>query len=183
MVGEKYIDPDAYENSEDYGTDQSRDEGFDYDNARFVRWIEPGYYSGSPNENDPRYVYSYPPMQDTPGYGGSNTPGTRTPPLLRQRALGQFQYGHVRRLGAGDQLYDRPAGPFPPRLPQRRRAGRRQGGTVLSAGPSNWSLELEKRRLADQLVCQDRAPGCRVFTGGEGHAASFSAAWESPPEE
>jgi prepilin-type N-terminal cleavage/methylation domain-containing protein/prepilin-type processing-associated H-X9-DG protein len=76
MVGEKYIDPDAYENSEDYGTDQSRDEGFDYDNARFVRWIEPGYYSGSPNENDPRYEYSYPPMQDTPGYGGSNTPGS-----------------------------------------------------------------------------------------------------------
>ena len=75
MVGEKYLNPDGYENSGDYGTDQSWDEGFDYDNARFVRWIGPGYYEGNPNENDPRYHYTYPPLQDTPGYGGSGTPG------------------------------------------------------------------------------------------------------------
>jgi prepilin-type N-terminal cleavage/methylation domain-containing protein/prepilin-type processing-associated H-X9-DG protein len=75
LIGEKYLNPDGYLNSADYGTDQSWDEGFDYDNARIVRWIGPGYYSGSPDENDARYRYNYNPRQDTPGYGGSGAPG------------------------------------------------------------------------------------------------------------
>ena len=72
LMGEKYLNPDGYLNSGDYGTDQRWDEGFDWDNARFVRWIGPSppYYSGSPNENDPRYTYFYP-MPDTPGAGRS----------------------------------------------------------------------------------------------------------------
>ena len=75
LVGEKYLNPDGYFNSGDYGTDDTWDEGFDYDNARITRWIVPGYYGGSPNENDPRYSYNYTPVQDTPGYGGSGSPG------------------------------------------------------------------------------------------------------------
>ena len=74
LMGEKYLNPDGYENSGDYGTDDTWDEGFDWDNARFVRWIGPSppYYSGSPDENDPRYTYFYP-MPDTPGAGGAGS--------------------------------------------------------------------------------------------------------------
>jgi prepilin-type N-terminal cleavage/methylation domain-containing protein/prepilin-type processing-associated H-X9-DG protein len=65
LVGEKYLNPDGYETSGDYGTDQTWDEGFDWDNARFVRF-------GATSPDDNSYTYFYP-MQDTPGAGGAGT--------------------------------------------------------------------------------------------------------------
>ncbi len=64
LVGEKYLNPDGYENSSDYGTDDTWDEGFDWDNVRFVRF-------GFSNPDDSTYIYFHP-LQDTPGYGGAD---------------------------------------------------------------------------------------------------------------
>jgi prepilin-type processing-associated H-X9-DG protein/prepilin-type N-terminal cleavage/methylation domain-containing protein len=63
LVGEKYLNPDGYENSADYGNDNTWDEGFDWDNVRYVRF-------GFSSPDDTKYTYFYP-MQDTPGAGGA----------------------------------------------------------------------------------------------------------------
>jgi prepilin-type N-terminal cleavage/methylation domain-containing protein/prepilin-type processing-associated H-X9-DG protein len=66
LVGEKYLNPDGYLNSADYGTDDTWDEGFDWDNVRFVRFCNPPW----PLMPIDQANYRYYPMQDTPGAGG-----------------------------------------------------------------------------------------------------------------
>ena len=123
LVGEKYLNPDGYLNSGDYGTDNSWDEGFDWDNVRFVRY-------GNFSANDSTYTYFYP-MQDTRRRRGR--PGLVASQHVRQRPFKQLQYVLLRRLGPGDQLQHRHDGPFLSGLPQRRQDGERQGGNLRNA--------------------------------------------------
>ena len=60
MVGEKYLNPDNYENGLDGGDNNSMMQGSDYDT---VRWTYDLANSTGPN------AVSHTPLRDTPGYG------------------------------------------------------------------------------------------------------------------
>jgi prepilin-type N-terminal cleavage/methylation domain-containing protein/prepilin-type processing-associated H-X9-DG protein len=64
LAGEKCINPDNYEDSGDWGNDESWDKGFDYDNMRETGSID------SLDAVGDNPAHCFPPLQDQSGYSG-----------------------------------------------------------------------------------------------------------------
>ena len=68
LLGEKYLCPDDYMTSTDFGDNNPMYQGYDQDTVRFVSISKPNELTG-----DFSIVEAAKPMQDTPGYSGGNT--------------------------------------------------------------------------------------------------------------
>ena len=106
LVGEKYMNPDSYFTGTDGADDSTMFQGWDID---IDRWTE---------------ISDGPPRQ--------HQAGSMQRPHFRQRPRQRLQYGLLRRLGADDELHDRPGDSPPAGQPQGRPGDRRQ--ETLAAG-------------------------------------------------
>ena len=94
-VGEKYVNPDYYENGMSWGDDNSMYCGHDWDIDALHTYVDPDYPS------DPSV--SYLPIQDRPGYMCTATESGLGSAAAQQR----LQHGVLRRIGPHNQLLDR----------------------------------------------------------------------------
>ena len=149
LVGEKFCDPDHYNDGLSNWDDEGWDSAWDWDT---VRWS--GSCQTQNNKNDKGQAdLNYQPTQDTPRQ--------RNGLVLWQPAFRQLQYGFLRRIGPCDQLFDRSRNPPPPRQQGRQPADRHQG--VLARIPRYTRKTQAVIGGANMPVRPDYAGTCTII--------------------